>query len=121
MKVGTTIYIKGCEKLTTEFDMRLSGTIVYTTKLQAKCIKMGWHMGTQQIINFAKATGSTINILHQYGQIDTTTLQALLQEHWSPVPSKSKAKQLDDEKVYHEDAYTSSQSQTLTFPRRLQD
>jgi hypothetical protein len=30
-KVGTMIYNEGCEKLTTEFDMKLSGTIVYTT------------------------------------------------------------------------------------------
>jgi hypothetical protein len=41
MKVGTMIYDEGCKKLTTEFDMKSSGTIVYTTKLQAKCIKMG--------------------------------------------------------------------------------
>ncbi len=33
-------------------------------------------MGTQQIINFANAAGSTINIVHQYGQINTATLQA---------------------------------------------
>jgi hypothetical protein len=32
-KVGTTIYNEGCEKLTTEFDMKLSGTVVYTAKL----------------------------------------------------------------------------------------
>jgi hypothetical protein len=75
-KVGTTIYNEGCKKLTTEFDMKSSGTVVYTTKLQAKWVKMGWHMGTQQIINFANAAGSTINIVHQYGQIDTATLQA---------------------------------------------
>ncbi len=25
--------------------MKSSGTIVYTTKLQAKCVKIGWHMG----------------------------------------------------------------------------
>jgi hypothetical protein len=66
-KVRTTIYNEGCEQLNTEFDMKLSGTIVYTTKLQAKCIKMGWHMGTQKIINFTNATGLTINIVHQYG------------------------------------------------------
>ncbi len=41
-----TIYNEGCKKLTTEFDMKSGGTVVYTTKLQAKCIKMGWHMGT---------------------------------------------------------------------------
>jgi hypothetical protein len=75
-KVGTTIYNEGCKKLTTEFDMKSSGTIVYTTELQAKCVKMGWHMGTQQIINFTNAAGSTINIVHQYRQIDTATLQA---------------------------------------------
>jgi hypothetical protein len=76
MKVGMTIYNEGCQKLTTEFDMKLSGTVIYTTKLQAKCIKMGWHMGPQQIINFANAAGSTINIVHQYRQINTATLQA---------------------------------------------
>ena len=32
-KVGTTIYNEGCEKLTTEFDMKLSGTVVYTAEL----------------------------------------------------------------------------------------
>ncbi len=74
-KVGTRIYNEGCEKLTTEFDMKLSGTVIYTTELQTKCIKMGWHMGTQQIINFTNAPGSTINIVHQYGQINMVTLQ----------------------------------------------
>jgi hypothetical protein len=44
-KVGTRIYNEGCKKLTAEFDMKSSGTVVYTTKLQAKCVKMGWHMG----------------------------------------------------------------------------
>jgi hypothetical protein len=73
-KVGTTIYNKGCEKLSAEFDMKLSGTNVYTTELQAKCIKMGWHMGTQK--NFTNATGLTINIVHWYRQIDMATLQA---------------------------------------------
>jgi hypothetical protein len=68
-KVGTAIYNEGCEKLTTEFDMKLSGTVVYITELQSKCIKMGWHMGTQQIINFTNAAESTINIIHQYRQI----------------------------------------------------
>ncbi len=43
--------------------MKLSGTVVYTTDLQAKCIKMGWHMGIQKIINFTNAAGSTINIV----------------------------------------------------------
>jgi hypothetical protein len=75
-KVGMMIYDEGCKKLTTEFDMKSSGTVVYTTKLQAKCVKMGWHMGTQKIINFTNAASSTINIVHQYDQIDGAMLQA---------------------------------------------
>ncbi len=63
------IYNEGCKKLTTEFNMKSSGTVVYTTELQAKCVKMGWHMGTQQIINFTNAA------VHQYGQIDMVMLQ----------------------------------------------
>ncbi len=74
-KVGMTIYNEGCEKLTTEFDMKSSGTLVYTTKLQAKCIKMGWDMSTQQINNCTNTAGSTINFVHQYGQINAATLQ----------------------------------------------
>jgi hypothetical protein len=122
-KVKMTIYNEGCKKLTTEFDMKLSGTVVYTTKLQAKCVKMGWHMSTQQIINFTNAAGSTINILHQYGQIGMVTLptqcEVFCKNTGNPVPSKSKAEQYDDEQVHYEDAYPCSQSQTLTFPRGL--
>ncbi len=33
-------------------------------------------MGTQQTINFTNAAGSTINIVHQYRQVDAATLQA---------------------------------------------
>jgi hypothetical protein len=70
------IYVEGCKKLTTEFEMKLSGTVIYTTKQQAKCIKMGWHIGTQQIINFTYAAGSTIIVVYQYGQINVAMLQA---------------------------------------------
>jgi hypothetical protein len=55
--------------------MKSSGTVLYTTELQAKCVKMGWHMGTQKIINLTNAAGSTINIVHQYKQINTAMLQ----------------------------------------------
>jgi hypothetical protein len=55
--------------------MKLSGTVVYITELQAKCVKMGWHIGTHHIINFTNAMDFTINVIHQYGQIDATMLQ----------------------------------------------
>jgi hypothetical protein len=69
------IHDKGCERLATKFDMKSNGTVVYITKLQAKFVKMGWHMCTQQIINFTNAAGFTINVIHQYGQINATTLK----------------------------------------------
>jgi hypothetical protein len=37
---------------------------------------MGWHMGTQKIIKFTNAAGFTINIVHQYRQINMSMLQA---------------------------------------------
>jgi hypothetical protein len=91
-KVGTTIYNEGCEKLTTEFDMKSSGTAVNTTELQAKCIKMGWHMGIQQIINFTNNAGSTINIVHQLqGEMEVETPENSGRDGTqSPVKNKQK-------------------------------
>jgi hypothetical protein len=40
-KVGTTIYNEGCEKLTTEFDMKSSETVVYTTKPKPNVSRWG--------------------------------------------------------------------------------
>jgi hypothetical protein len=52
-KTGTMIYEDGCESLTTPFEMKSSGTIIYIPELQAKSNRMGWHVGTQQITKFA--------------------------------------------------------------------
>ena len=38
--------------LTTFFEMKSNGTVIYITELQAKCNRMGWHTGTQQIPKF---------------------------------------------------------------------
>ncbi len=45
-KVETMFYNEGCKKLTSEFGMKSNGTVVYIAELQAKCIKIGWLMGT---------------------------------------------------------------------------
>ncbi len=118
-EVGTMIYNEGCKKLTTEFDMKLSGTVVFTTELQAKCIKMGWHMGAQQIINFTNVAGSTINIVHQYGQIDMVALQTQCEVFCKNTGTLFQARARQNN--HHEDAYPCSQSQTLTFLRGLRD
>ncbi len=74
-KAGVMIYKEGCVALTSTFDMKSSGTVVYITKLQAKCTKMGWLTGTQQITHFVNADGATINVINHYGQIDTALLR----------------------------------------------
>jgi len=56
--------------------MKSNGTVIYTTELQAKSNKMGWGVGSQQITKFVNSDGNTVNIIDQYGQIDTAVLQA---------------------------------------------
>jgi hypothetical protein len=46
-KLGTLIYQEGCKALTTPFEMKSNGTVIYTTELQAKSNKMGWGVGSQ--------------------------------------------------------------------------
>jgi hypothetical protein len=75
-KSGTLIYQEGCKALTTPFKMKCNGTVIYTTELQATSNKMGWGVGSQQITKFIKSDSNTINIIDQYGQIDTAVLQA---------------------------------------------
>ncbi len=71
------IYEDSCESLTTPFEMKSSGTVIYITKLQAKSNRMGWcwHVGTQQITKFANDLGTMINIISEYGQISMAKLQ----------------------------------------------
>jgi len=78
-KTGVMVYDEGRKALTTPFDMKSNGTIVYITELQARCIKMGWSTGANQITHFANAAGATINIIDQYGQIDSATLSTACQ------------------------------------------
>ena len=69
------IYKEGCSALTSTFNMKSSSTEVYITKVQAKCTKMGWLTGTQQITHFINADGATINAINQNGQINITLLR----------------------------------------------
>ncbi len=75
-KLGTLIYQEGCKALTMPFKMKSNGTVIYTTELQAKYNKMGWDIGSQQITKFVNSDSNTINIIDQYGQIDTAVFQA---------------------------------------------
>ncbi len=66
-------YDEDHKKLSLEFVMKSNGTVVYTLPSSKSQMhqNMRWHIGTQeQIINFANLSDSTINVIHQYGQID---------------------------------------------------
>jgi hypothetical protein len=73
-KTGVMVYDEGRKALTTPFDMKSNGTVVYITELQAKSTKMGWSTGTQQITHFNNAAGVLVDVIEQYGQIDRATL-----------------------------------------------
>ena len=74
-KTGVMVYDEGCKALTTPFDMKSNGTVVFITELQAKCMKMGWSTGRQQITHFDNSATppKRINIIDEYGQIDVPT------------------------------------------------
>ena len=84
VKSGVMVYEEGCKAITAPFDMKSNGTVVYITELQAKCIKMGWSTGAQQITHFTNAAGTVINIIDQYGQIDPATLLTACQVFCAP-------------------------------------
>jgi hypothetical protein len=124
-KVVMMICGKGYEKNTTEFDMKSNGTVVYITELQANCIKMWWHMGTQQIINFTHAAGSTINVIHQYGQINAAMLQAQCKVFCKSTGALFQARARQNNTMMGECIMktlmpVSSKNQALTFLRGLQ-
>jgi hypothetical protein len=73
-KMATMINEDGCESLTTSFDMKSNGTVIYITELQANN-RMGWHTGTQQITKFPNDLGTMINIIYKYSQITMSKLQ----------------------------------------------
>ena len=87
-KTATMIYEDGCESLTTPFEMKSNGTVIYITELQAKCNRMGWHTGTQQITKFPNDSGTMINIISEYGQITTAKLQAECESFCSPTGAR---------------------------------
>jgi hypothetical protein len=74
-KTEKMMYEDGCEILTTPFEMKSNSTVIYIKELQAKCNRMGWHSGTQQITKFPNDSGTSINIVSEYGQITITKLQ----------------------------------------------
>ena len=75
-QLGTTIYDQGVKALPKEFDMKPESTVVFLQAFQARCTEIGWSEGTKNITKFTNANGTVIDLVAQYGQIDSATLKA---------------------------------------------
>lgn len=74
-RLGTTIYDQGVKALTKEFDMKPESTVVFLQAFQARCTEIGWSEGSKNITKFTNANGTVIDLVTQYGQIDSATLK----------------------------------------------
>jgi len=74
-RLGTTVYDQGVKALPKEFDMKPESTVVFLQAFQARCTEIGWSEGTKNITKFANASGTVIDLVTQYGQIDSATLK----------------------------------------------
>lgn len=74
-RLGTTVYEQAVKALTKEFDMKPESTVVFIQDFQARCTEIGWSEGTKNITKFINDHGVTIDLVTQYGQIDSATLK----------------------------------------------
>jgi hypothetical protein len=88
-KSSMMVYEEGCKALTTPFDMKSNGTVNYITNLQAKCIKMGWSTGAQQITHFNNnVPPKRINVVDGDGRINVPTLLTACRVFCDPACAK---------------------------------
>ena len=125
-KTGVMVYDEGCKALTTPFDMKSNGTVVFITELQAKCMKMGWSTGRQQITHFDNSATppKRINIIDEYGQIDVPTpyrLQGHLRFSRRSVQGARSSKQHDDEQMHPRVSHPGGASSSPPFPIGVRD
>lgn len=74
-KQGTTLYEQGTRALTNEFDMKPDSTVIFIQSFKTRCKEMGWSEGAMNITKFVNSAGLTIDLVEQYGQIDSATLK----------------------------------------------
>jgi hypothetical protein len=79
-KRGASVLEQGCKPLDDKapingFRMTPNQTVVFVKALRRHSIHMGWLQGTLQITKFTSRTGTTVDIIDCYGQIDEASLK----------------------------------------------
>jgi hypothetical protein len=79
-KRGSSIYEQGCKPLddkalTNGFGMTPEQTVVFVEALRRCSTQMGWLQGTLQITKFTSHTGTMVDIINCYGQINEASLK----------------------------------------------
>jgi hypothetical protein len=79
-KRGSSIYEQGCKALDDEalaggFGMTTDQTVVFVEAVSHCATAMGWNKGTRQITTFAHRSGTPVDLIKCYGQINEATLK----------------------------------------------
>jgi hypothetical protein len=79
-KHGSAVYEQGCQPLDNKavskgFSMSLSQSVVFVEVLHCKATQTGWNQGSKQITIFNNATGKSVDVIKEYGQIDEAMLK----------------------------------------------
>jgi hypothetical protein len=79
-KRGASVFEQGCKPLDNkalinDFGMTLDQTVVFVEALRHCSIQMGWSQGTLQITKFTSRTGTTVDVINCYGQINKASLK----------------------------------------------
>ena len=79
-KTGISTYNQGCKALEDKaiaggFGMTPDQTVIFVEAFSRRAISMGWTQGTQQITKFTSKSGTVMDLIKCYGQIDETTLK----------------------------------------------
>ena len=79
-KRGASVFEQGCKPLDdkaliNDFGMTPNQTVVFVKALRCRSIQMGWLQGTLQITKFTSHTGTMVDIINCYGQINKASLK----------------------------------------------
>jgi hypothetical protein len=99
-KRGSSIYEQGCKALDNKalagsFGMTTDHTVVFVKVVSSCAIAMGWNKGTKQITTFPNRSGTLVDLIKCYGQINEVTLKIACKRFCKAgeVDAKSHAKQ----------------------------
>jgi hypothetical protein len=100
IKRGSSIYEQGCKALDDKalagsFGMTTDQMVVFVEAVSRRATAIGWIKGTKQITTFANHSGTPVDLIKCYGQINEATLKIACKRFCKAgeVDAKSCAKQ----------------------------